>query len=105
MEPTELVTGYIYGVADKGKFLHSWVECGKEGKEIVMDYTMNVGMKKDGYYFLMHAEPIARISDKDVKEDIRRFGHFFDFSNYTQYLLFRDETIRQLEEKEKELAR
>lgn len=96
--PSDVVTGYIYGASDKGKYSHTWVECG-EKREYVMDYTMNAVMKKEGYYFLRHAEPIARISDIDIKEDIKRFGYFADCSDILEYLLFREEKIKQIEEK------
>lgn len=38
----EVVTGYVYGYADKEKYLHSWVETKlSNGSTIVIDYTIN----------------------------------------------------------------
>ncbi len=95
-----VVTGYVYGIADKAKYLHSWVETTIDEKDYVLDYTMNVAMNKEAYYMLKHAEEISRISNKQIKEDwkiIKNLNakgiHFMD----SQYLIFRDEIMKDLE--------
>ena len=47
--PNELVTGYIFGVTDKIKNLHSWVEFNNNGSDYVIDYTQNVIINKEAY--------------------------------------------------------
>lgn len=101
--PNDLVTGYVYGISDKTKFLHSWVEFEVKGKELVIDYTLNIIMNKEGYYYLQHARPLSRISNEDLVNDdeyIRKFnklGHF----NIKEYLTFRDEIVNDFKKNQK----
>lgn len=97
--PNEVVTGYIFGCSDKAKYLHSWVEFNFKGRDVVIDYNLNILMNKDGYYYMQHAIPISRISDKNIKEDneiIQKFGKIGHF-NLKEYLVFRDEIMKDFE--------
>lgn len=96
----DVVTGYIYDISDKAKFLHSWLEFSKDKKEYVIDYTMNVVMNKEGYYYLRHADPITRINDVDIREDKKK--GFSDIKGLTdrEYLVFRHEIAKELRQKE-----
>ena len=94
-----VVTGYVYGMADKAKYFHSWVEMSNDGKDYVIDYTMNAIMNKEAYYMLKHAEELSRVSNEQITEDWKIMkqltgkGIFFMDG---QYLAFRDEIMRDL---------
>ena len=94
-----VVTGYIYGLTDKAKFLHSWLEFEDEDKKFVADYTMNAIMNKDGYYMIQHPEELARISNKQLKEDWKILKKLvkadITFMN-NEYLVFRNEIMENL---------
>lgn len=95
-----VVTGYIYGLSDKAKYLHSWVEFEKDGKCVVADYTMNAIMNKEGYYLIKHAEELSRVSQKQLIDDWKILGKLAKQGiTYTenQYLVFRDEIMKDLE--------
>lgn len=99
----DVVTGYIFGYSDKAKYLHSWVEFNFRGRDVVIDYTLNILMNKEGYYYMQHAIPISRISDKKIREDnetIRKFGKVGYF-NLKEYLVFRDEIMHDFEKNKK----
>ena len=95
-DPNKVVTGFIYDISDKIKFLHSWVETSINNTDVVIDFTMNIIINKNAYYKLQHAEPLNSISDKDLIKD-NDFIHFFSQNvnsvNIKEYLLFRDEII------------
>lgn len=66
--PNHVVTGYIYGIADKSKTVHSWVEfTNKHNQEFVIDYKDNLLMNKEGYYYIRHAEPLKKVSSGGLK--------------------------------------
>ena len=92
-----VVTGYVYGLSDIAKYLHSWVEFEKDGKFVVADYTMNAIMNKEGYYMLKHAEELSRVSHKQLRDDWKILGQL-DKRGITfkenEYLVFREEIIR-----------
>ena len=85
--PNEIVTGYVHGMADKARFLHSWVEFSEGDNDYVIDYTMNVVMNKSGYYFIRHAQDLCRIKDSDILSDWELFSQF-DGLNSKEYMLF-----------------
>ncbi len=66
--PNQVVTGYVYGIADKAKTVHSWVEfINKHNEEFVIDYNDNLIMNKEGYYYIRHAEPLKKVSSGGLK--------------------------------------
>ena len=101
--PNEVVTGYVYGISDKLKWLHSWVECDIEGNEYVIDYTMNALINREGYYMIKNAEPLSRISNKNLANDKKIINKFAEVAPITnkEYLVFRDEIMRELEKNKK----
>lgn len=99
-KPNELVTGHIYGYSDKSPFLHSWVETTLKGKEYVIDATRNAIINKEGYYLLKHAEPIAKISDDTIRQDIHKYKGILNKISAEIYFVFRDEIIRDLQRNE-----
>ena len=87
--PNEVVTGYTYGISDKLKWLHSWIECNIKGNEYVIDYTMNALINKEGYYMIKKAEPLSRISNVDLVNDKKMLNKFAQLSPITnkEYLV------------------
>lgn len=99
-QDSNVVTGYIYGLSDKAKYLHSWVEFDIEGKLFVADYTMNALINKNAYYMLKHAEELSRVSNKQIKEDWKILGKLAEKGityKENEYLVFRDEIMKDLE--------
>ena len=99
--PHDVVTGYTHGISDKSEYLHTWIETVDDGKEVVIDYTMNAIINKDAYYKFMHIIPLARISGENVKTDMPLIFKSKKFRNIDNrmYLLFRDEIMAEIENK------
>lgn len=103
----KIVTGYIYGMSDKAKYLHSWIETKLNGEEVVIDYTINAIISKRAYYKLQHAEPLSKISNKDVLNDEKYLkkakinGREEGRITLEEYLVFRDEIIKDLQRNDK----
>ena len=100
-----VVTGYTYNLSNKSKYLHTWIETMLDGKEVVIDYTLNAIVNKDGYYEFMHAKPITTISSKDVKKDLPKVlkSKFQGYDN-RMYLIFRDEMMAEIDKKPSSLG-
>ena len=93
-----VVTGYCYGISDKSKYLHSWIETSINKKQVVIDYTQNAIINKKGYYMLNHATPLCRIADKDIISDqyfLNKLSKVIPLSN-KEYLVFRNEIMSDL---------
>ncbi len=94
----EVVTGY----ADRfGQYLHSWVEAKiSSNREAVMDYTLNAVMNKDGYYYIKGIdEPISRIKDWQIKQDVKNnvFGVMAELNlGAKEYVVSRDKILRDI---------
>ena len=95
----------MYGISDKEKNIHTWIEFEEGKNEYVIDYTFNVLMNKEGYYYLRKAEPLSIITSKEMNSD-RKLG-IFDKDNEMangkgigisekEYLLFRNEILNDL---------
>ena len=96
-EPSDFSFLFVY--SHKSKYLHSWVKVNYERKDMVIDYTRNVLMNKEGYYLMQRAIPLSRISNQDIKRDmkiLKQSGVLRNF-NIKEYLLFRHEIIKDLE--------
>lgn len=66
--PNSIVTGYIYGISDKSKKIHTWLEFKNHyNQEFVIDYDDNTIYNKDGYYYLKHAELLNKKSSDEMK--------------------------------------
>lgn len=69
---SKLVTGYLCGLSDKTRFLHSWIEFENDTIEWVFDYTMNALINKDAYYKINHVTIVNEISEEEIYKDKRR---------------------------------
>lgn len=66
--PNSIVTGYVYGISDKSKKMHTWVEFKNNyNQEFVVDYDDNTVYNKEGYYFLKHVEPLKKVTSDELK--------------------------------------
>lgn len=66
--PNSIVTGYVYGISDKSKKMHTWVEFkNNNNQEFVVDYDDNTVYNKEGYYFLKHVEAMKKVSSDELK--------------------------------------
>lgn len=82
--PNSIVTGYVYGISDKSKKIHTWVEFkNNNNQEFVVDYDDNTVYNKEGYYFLKHVEPIKKVSSDDLKgkSSVSKSGSSSEVSN------------------------
>jgi len=96
----DLVTGYIYGLSDKSRYLHSFIETKLHGEEVVIDFTMNAIINKNGYYDIKQlAEDniIQRINNEQLYDDVDNYGNIMRAINLRtdQYNIFRDEFIEE----------
>jgi len=98
----KIVTGYVYGFSNKVKSVYSWIEFKKNNEEYVIDFYNNLIMNKDAYYYLRHVDKINEISSKTIEEDECLFNEFNNILNFDiqEYLIFRDEIMRDLKKKE-----
>lgn len=94
----EVVTGYIFGTSNENKYLHSWVEFKKGEEELVADYTKNVLMSKDTYYYLYHCKPLNRIKNKNLIKDLAYVTKKAKLGECSikEYLVFHDEIMIDL---------
>lgn len=82
-----LVTGYISG--DKYSIIHSWVETDKN----VIDFTLNLVIKKEDYYKMMNAQVLSIIKKENVYDELNS-SFSREFLGVKFYCLFRDELYR-----------
>lgn len=82
--PNSIVTGYVYGIADKAKSIRTWVEFrNNKNQEFVIDYENNTVLNKEGFYFIRHAEPIKKVSSDDIKGK-SSVGKFISFNSINE---------------------
>lgn len=63
-----IVTGYVHGICDKSKKIHTWVEfTNNYGQEFVVDYDDNTVYNKEGFYFLKHADIIKKVASDELR--------------------------------------
>lgn len=82
--PNSIVTGYVYGISDKSKKMHTWVEFkNNNNQEFVIDYDDNTVYNKEGFYFLKHVEPLKKVSSDDLKgkSSVSKAGSASEISN------------------------
>lgn len=79
---THLVTGRIYQLSHKFKYLHSWVEISGNGKTYVIDPSKNLVIDRDSYYEINHVQGTERISAKQVSEDYKMIRRLTDYDGY-----------------------
>ena len=63
-----IVMGYVFGICDKSKKTHTWVEFKNNNREdFVVDYDDNTIYNKEGFYFLKHAEVIKKVDSDELR--------------------------------------
>ena len=92
-----LLTGYTsYEDID---ILHTVVECEKDGKTKIIDYTKNLIMDKEEYIGLTNFRVIQRTSREDYLKDREVINKYLPNLSTVAYLCFRDEIIKELKNK------
>jgi len=91
-----IVTGYVCLGREQEKTLHTWIEFNHNGKEKVIDYTMNAIMDKIDYYLLRHVQNIvSEIKNNEIKnnftqESFKQLTSYFDMKfvlcNWNKFL-------------------
>ena len=82
--PNSIVTGYVYGISDKSKKMHTWVEFkNNNNQDFVIDYDDNTVYNKEGFYFLKHVEPLKKVSSDELKgkSSVSKSGAASEVSN------------------------
>lgn len=97
--PNNIVTGYAKYYVPENKYLHSWMEIKRDGKDYVLDFTKNTIIDKESYYRLLHIdeqEICSVISSEEITADKRHFGGLIKLLDSKTYLTSRHEIIRDL---------
>ena len=100
----KIVTGYASYFVSKNRYMHTWNELTIDGKEYVIDSTMNTCINKDGYYLLRNIdekENITSLDSKIVKDDFKNHIDFIEEIDLKTYLTCRDEVMTEYLEKKK----
>jgi len=93
-----VVTGYIT-LADT-KVLHSFVECKNESNEsIIMDWTLNLRIKKEDYVRLTKFEELNSIPGDKIEKEYNIITQNLDFG-LKPIVLFWDEIVNDLKRNE-----
>ena len=99
---SRIITGMIEQY--NRKVLHSVVETSnKDNQKVILDYAFNILMPKDSYKKLTNFEELNVVEGETLENDFEKILKFFDQFGHKEYLLFRDELIRDLEKNEKHL--
>lgn len=104
---SDVVIGYSKLYNNRNKVLHSWLEAEtSDGENVVIDYTLNAIINKDGFYKLMNVQPINRFKSSLVRNDLEKI-HNSEYKSIDGrcYLLYRDELMSEIdkfEDREKE---
>ena len=99
---SDIVIGFAKLYNERNKLLHTWLEAEtSEGKDVVIDYTLNAVIDKEAYYKLMNVQPINRFKSDLVRKDLSKI----DKSEYKSvdvrcYLLYRDDLMNEIEKGE-----
>lgn len=92
----KVAIGYLDNSDKNYRVLHAvFVDCSKK-EEYVLDYTINVIMKKKDYIELNDFRILNEISGEDIKKDLSLLLNIERMSTKF-YLCFRDEIINDLE--------
>ena len=71
----DVVTGYVYNLTDRTKFLHTWLE---SKKGTVFDSTLNAFINKELYQRLQHYEEVSRFSGKTIVQEFKELSDRID---------------------------
>lgn len=93
-----VVTGKTLGITTSSHYVHSWVEATIDGKPVVIDFTMNAIINKDGFYSLRHAEPITKIHNSELDADFPIIAPHINSGDLKikEYLVYRDQVLELL---------
>jgi len=79
---THFVTGRIYQLSPKAKYLHSWVEISDGKDEFVIDPTRNSVYSKDAFYRINHVGETSRLHSKVLSADYDMIRALTDYDSY-----------------------
>jgi len=101
----EIVTGHIYGYTDISRFLHSWVEFNYQGKDYVVDGTLNAMINKEGYYLIRKAEPITFIPYLTLREDVLKYSSINKMLPLPDYYINRENVISDFDKEKQKVKK
>jgi len=96
--PCQVVTGYTSYFVTKNRYLHTWNELTIDGKEYVIDSTMNTCINKEGYYLLRNIdekENLTSINSEKIIHDFKKQIDFVEQIDLKTYLTCRDEVMTE----------
>ncbi len=101
---SDIVIGWSRFYNNRNKLLHTWLEAKtSDGKEVVIDYTLNAIIDKKAYYELINVVPINRFESKFVRDDYEKLKKSsYKGINCRSYLIYHDEVMKAIEEEIKE---
>lgn len=79
---THFVTGRIYQLSPKAKYLHSWVEISDSKDVFVIDPTRNAVYPKDAFYYINHVGDTVRLHSSEVRKDYDMIRALTDYDDY-----------------------
>jgi len=83
----------------KMPFPHTWVELEHQGKEWVLDFTMNEVMNKEGYYKLYNPQKTVSVDNQTLIEDLSLIKRSsLEFEDIRMYLFHPDEARDVMQE-------
>lgn len=97
--PSKVVSGYCTMQSKKMPYPHTWVELEHQGKEWVLDFTMNEVMNKEGYYKLYNPQNTIAIDNTTLIEDLQlRKRSSLEFEDIRMYLFHPEEARDVMQE-------
>lgn len=93
IDGSKIVTGYI--MLGNQKFLHSIIELEKDGEKLIIDWTRNLMITKEQYIKLTKFVELSSFEGEKVLDDLK-IGLKKLPIGITQYLLFRNELIKDM---------
>ena len=95
--PNKIVSGYCTMQSKNMPYPHTWVEIEHQGKEWIIDFTMNEVMNKEGYYKLHNPQNTISIDNKTLIEDMKlRSKTSFEEKDVRMYLFHPNETREEM---------
>ena len=100
--PNKVVSGYCTMQSKKMPYPHTWVELEHQGKEWVLDFSMNEAMNKEGYYKLYNPQNTIAIDNATLIEDLGlRKRSSMECEDIRMYLFHPDEARKVMAQKGK----
>ena len=97
--PNKVVSGYCTMQSKKMPYPHTWVELEHQGKEWVLDFSMNEVMNKEGYYKLYNPQKTIAIDNATLIEDLGlRKRSSMECEDIRMYLFHPDEAREVMQE-------